>query len=72
MKKYFTIFKYGLKKNFTFIVDYMVSLMSFIIHVLVFNCLWDFILKDGTAARIHKTRTYLVHNYGGVYYIFSK
>ena len=53
MKKYFAIFKYGLKMNFAHIVDYLVSLISFTIHVSIFNALWDFILKDGTAARIY-------------------
>ncbi len=48
MRKYFEIFKYGLKMNFVYIVDYMISLLSFIIHVSVFNALWDFILKDGS------------------------
>ena len=53
MKKYFAIFKYGLKMNFAHMVDYLVSLISFTIHVSIFNALWDFILKDGTAARIY-------------------
>lgn len=48
MRKYFEIFKYGLKMNFVYIVDYMISLLSFIIHVSVFNALWKFILKDGS------------------------
>lgn len=53
MKKYFAIFKYGLKMNFAHMLDYLVSLMSFFIHVSVFYALWDFILKDGTAVRIY-------------------
>lgn len=53
MKKYFAIFKYGLKMNFAHMLDYLVSLMSFFIHVSVFNALWDFILKDGSSARIY-------------------
>ena len=48
MKKYFEIFKYSLKMNLTFIYDYVFSAISFAIHMIVFNCLWDFILKDGT------------------------
>ena len=48
MKKYFTIFKYSLKMNFTFIYDYLISAISYAVHLMVFNCLWDFILKDGT------------------------
>lgn len=54
MKKYFAIFKYGLKMNFAYVVDYLVSLISFVIHVSVFNALWNFILKDGSTVRIHK------------------
>ncbi len=50
MRKYFTIFKYGLKMNTTFMLDYFFQLISFFVHVWVFNSLWDFILKDGTAA----------------------
>ena len=53
MKKYFAIFKYGLKMNFAHMTNYLVSLMSFFIHVSVFNALWDFILKDGSSARIY-------------------
>lgn len=48
MKKYFEIFKYSLKMNLTFIYDYLFSAISFAVHMFVFNCLWDFILKDGT------------------------
>lgn len=72
MKKYFAIFKYGLKMNFAHMVDYLVSLISFTIHVSIFNALWDFILKDGTAARIYEKRINLVHNNGRIYNIFNK
>lgn len=48
MKKYFEIFKYSLKMNLTFIYDYLFSIISYAIHIIVFNSLWDFILKDGT------------------------
>ena len=48
LKKYFAIFKYSLKVNITFIYDYLFSLISYTIHILVFNSLWDFILKDGS------------------------
>lgn len=48
MRKYFEIFKYSLKMNLTFIYDYLFSAISFAVHMLVFNSLWDFILKDGT------------------------
>lgn len=49
MKKYFAIFKYGLKMNTAYVIDYIFSILSFSIHVMVFNGLWDFILKDGSA-----------------------
>lgn len=48
MKKYFAIFKYSLKMNLTFIYDYLFSAISYAVHLMVFNSLWDFILKDGT------------------------
>lgn len=48
MKKYFAIFKYSLKMNLTFIYDYLFSAISYAVHLIVFNSLWDFILKDGT------------------------
>ncbi|MBQ8298403.1 MAG: ABC-2 family transporter protein [Clostridia bacterium] len=48
MQKYLSIFKYSLKMNMTFIFDYVFSTISFAIHMLVFSCLWDFILKDGS------------------------
>ena len=47
-KKYFSIFKYSCKVNLTFIYDYLFSIIAYTIHVLVFNSLWDFILKDGS------------------------
>lgn len=48
LKKYFSIFKYSLKRNATFIVDYIFAALSFTVHMLVFNCLWEYILKDGS------------------------
>lgn len=48
MQKYVSIFKYSLKMNMTFIFDYVFSTISFAIHMLVFSCLWEFILKDGS------------------------
>lgn len=54
LKKYFAIFKYSLKMNMTFIYDYLFSAFSFAAHVLVFNCLWDFILKDGSVFGYNK------------------
>ncbi|MBO5142312.1 MAG: ABC-2 family transporter protein [Clostridia bacterium] len=47
-KKYFSIFKFSLKMNITFIYDYIFSIISYTIHIFVFNELWDFILKDGS------------------------
>lgn len=48
MQKYLSIFKYSLKMNMTFIFDYVFSTISYAIHMIVFSCLWDFILKDGS------------------------
>lgn len=45
MRKYFEIFKYSLKTQFAFIYNYLFSLVSFAVHVFVFNELWDFILQ---------------------------
>ena len=45
MRKYLEIFKYSLKTHFAFIYNYLFSLCSFVIHVFVFNELWDYILK---------------------------
>lgn len=48
MKKYIEIMKYSLKKNITFIVNYFFNIISFLVHILVFNALWDYIIKDGS------------------------
>ncbi len=48
MSKYLDIFKFNLKSKLNFKINYIVSLFSFTIHILVFNTLWDFILKDKT------------------------
>ena len=45
MKKYIEIFKYSLKTQFAFIYNYLFSLVSFTVHVFVFNELWDYILQ---------------------------
>lgn len=50
MKKYFEIFKYGIKKNLAFIVDYIFSLFSYGIFIFVFNELWDYILQGKLVA----------------------
>ena len=48
MKKYLEIMKYSLKKNTAFIVNYFFNIISFFVHILVFNALWDYIIKDGS------------------------
>lgn len=48
MKKYFEIMKYSLKKNTTFVLNYLFNIISFFVHILVFNALWDYIIKDGS------------------------
>lgn len=46
MKKYLSIFKFNLKSELNFKIDYFFSLMSFAVHIFVFNALWDYILQD--------------------------
>ena len=50
MRKYFAIFKFNLKSELNFKADYIFSLLSFAIHILIFNALWDYILKDRAIA----------------------
>ena len=50
MRKYIEIFKYSMKTQLKFILDYFVSLISFGIHIFVFNELWDYILKGKQVA----------------------
>lgn len=45
MRKYIEIFKYSMKTQIKFIADYLISLISFAIHIFIFNELWDYILK---------------------------
>lgn len=45
MRKYLAIFKFNLKSEINFKADYIFSLLSFAIHVFVFNALWDYILQ---------------------------
>jgi len=45
VKKYIEIFKYSLKQKINFLPDYIFSLISFGIHVFIFNELWDYILQ---------------------------
>lgn len=55
MRKYIEIFKFSLKTKITFIYDYMFSLISFGIHVFIFNKLWDYILQGRLVAGYTKT-----------------
>ena len=55
MRKYIEIFKYSMKTQFKFILDYLVSLISFVIHIFVFNELWDYILKGKEVAGYTKS-----------------
>lgn len=48
MRKYYEIFKFNLKTKINFKANYIFSLLSFAIHILIFNTLWDFILKGKT------------------------
>lgn len=50
MRKYAEIFKYSMKTQLKFILDYFVSLISFGIHIFVFNELWDYILQGKQVA----------------------
>ncbi len=34
--------------NTAYIADYMFAALSYAVHMLVFNCLWDYIIKDGS------------------------
>lgn len=46
MRKYFEVFRFNLKSEMNFKIDYFFSLLSFAVHIFVFNALWDFILQD--------------------------
>lgn len=48
MRKYFEVFKFNLKSEMNFKIDYFFSLLSFAIHMFVFNALWDYILQGKT------------------------
>lgn len=45
MNKYFDIFKFNLKTELNFKVDYFFTLFSYLIHVFILSELWDYILK---------------------------
>lgn len=55
MRKYIEIFKYSMKTQLKFILDYLVSLISFVIHIFVFNELWDYILQGKQVAGYTKS-----------------
>lgn len=55
MKKYIEIFKYSLKQKINFLPDYIFSLISFGIHVFIFNELWDYILQGKNIEGYTKT-----------------
>lgn len=46
MRKYLAVFIFNLKSELNFKVDYIFSLLSFAMHIFIFNALWDYILKD--------------------------
>ncbi len=46
MRKYFEIFKFNIKMQTNFKVNYIFSLFSFAMHIFVFSALWDYLLKD--------------------------
>ena len=50
MKKYLAIFKFNLKSEFNFKVDYLFSMLSFAVHIFVFNALWNYILQGKAVA----------------------
>lgn len=55
MKKYIEIFKYSIKQKINFLPDYIFSLISFGIHVFIFNELWDYILQGKNIEGYTKT-----------------
>jgi len=55
VKKYIEIFKYSLKQKINFLPDYIFSLISFGIHVFIFNELWDYILQGKNIEGYTKT-----------------
>lgn len=46
MRKYLEVFKFELKSQMNFKVNFIFSLFSFTIHIFVFSQLWDYMLKD--------------------------
>ena len=56
MYKYYNIFLFSLKSQLNFIIDYLASIFSFTIHIIVFNYLWDFMLKNKVAFGYSKNK----------------
>ncbi len=56
MGKYLAIFKFNLKSELNFKADYIFSLLSFAIHVFVFNALWNYILQGKMIEGYGKTQ----------------
>lgn len=48
MKKYLSVFKFNLKSEINFKADYFFSLLSFAVHIFIFNALWEYILANKT------------------------
>lgn len=58
MNKYLKVFIFNIKSELNFKADFISSLFSFTIHVLVFNFLWDFIL--GSKLSFNYTKNQLI------------
>lgn len=56
MHKYYNIFIFNLKTELNFKIDYIASLFSFVVHILVFNYLWEFILGSKIAFEYSKNK----------------
>ena len=54
MRRYLAVFKFNLKSELNFKVDYFFSLLSFAVHIFVFNALWDYILQGKAIAGYSK------------------
>lgn len=50
MRKYLAVFKFNLKSELNFKVNYFFNILSFAIHIFVFNALWNYILQGKTIA----------------------
>ena len=55
IKKYFAIFKFSLKKQFAFKLNYFTILFSYTIHIFTLSCLWDYVLKGDSLVGYTKT-----------------